>query len=231
MNLKYILVVPKPLERLHLSQNLKKIDGITLKAEFSNGIDALNYLDYNSVDIVFLASNLPIYSGFEFLKRLKDPNYIILLTDNPKDALKAFSFGLIDCIAPPFDMSRLNLSIERIKEKKEIDFLMSSEKNRHILIKSNLKTEKILLNKIFWIEAMGDYVKVVTKDKKYLVLSTMKAFLSKLPENQFIRIHKSYIVNLKKVIHHTSNTVKILGESLPLSRNHKKYFQATYNRF
>ena len=107
----------------------------------------------------------------------------------PSKRVQAGNFGA--CLMA--DPKLVAECVERIKEKKEVDFLMSSEKNSHILIKSNLKTEKILLNKILWIEAMGDYVKVITKDKKYLVLSTMKAFLSKLTENQFIRIHKSMI--------------------------------------
>ncbi|MGD2004867.1 MAG: LytTR family DNA-binding domain-containing protein [Flavobacteriaceae bacterium] len=229
MNLSYILVVPKPLERLHLSQLLKKIDGLTLKAEFSNAIDALNYLNYNSIDFIFLASDLPVYSGFEFLKKVKDPIEVILLTNDAKDALEAYSMNILDCIAPPLSLKRLNLSVNKIKDKKQFQFLVADEKHKFVVVKSNLKTEKILLSSIFWIEAMGDYVKIITQEKKYLVLSTMKDFLQKLPQNQFVRIHKSYIINLNKVLHHTSNSVNILGQSLPLSRNHKKYFQTTYS--
>lgn len=229
MNLSYILVVPKPLERLHLTQLLKKIDGFTLQGEFSNAIDALNYLNYNGVDVIFLASDLPVYSGFEFLKKLKDPADVILLTSNPADALMAYSMNLLDCITPPYSEKRLTLSYQKIFDKKQYQYLVADEKNKFIVVKSNLKTEKIRLDRIYWIEAMGDYVKIITREKKFLVLSTMKDFLSKLPQNQFIRIHKSYIVNLKKVLHHTAKSVHILGHSLPLSRNHKKYFESIYS--
>jgi len=231
MNLSYILVVPKPIERLHLTQLLKKIDGFSLKAEFSNAIDALNFLNYNTVDVIFLASDLPVYNGFEFLNKLKDPADVILLTNDPKDALRAYSLNLLDCISPPYTLKRLMLSHQKIADKKQLQYLIADEKQQFIVVKSNLKTEKIKLDQIHWIEAMGDYVKIITPEKKYLVLSTMKDFLSKLPQNQFIRIHKSYIVNLKRVLHHTANTVNVQGRSLPLSRNHKKYFQSTYSNF
>jgi DNA-binding LytR/AlgR family response regulator len=72
---------------------------------------------------------------------------------------------------------------------------------------------------------MGDYVKIITLEKKYLVLSTMKAFMEKLPENQFLRIHKSFIINLNKVVNYTSSTVNVDGDDLPISRNRKKDFR------
>jgi len=229
MNLNYILVVHKPLERLHLTQLLKKIEGFTLKEEFSNAIDALNYLNYNVIDVIFLASDLPVYNGFEFLKKLKDPADVILLTNDPNDALKAYSMNLLDCITAPYTQKRLTLTYEKIVDKKQFQYLIADEKNKFIVVKNNLKTEKIRLDRIYWVEAMGDYVKIITQERKFLVLSTMKDFLSKLPQNQFIRIHKSYIVNLKKVMHYTAKSVHVLGHSLPLSRNQKNHFESIYS--
>ena len=95
-------------------------------------------------------------------------------------------------------MSRVEKSVKRVIIK--IKALLEREKSHIIEIKHNLRTEKIPAAKIKWIEAMGDYVKIITPEKKYLVLSSMKVFLGKLPENQFLRIHKSFIINLNKVI-------------------------------
>jgi DNA-binding LytR/AlgR family response regulator len=97
--------------------------------------------------------------------------------------------------------------------------------------KCNFKSEKLQANSIRWIEAMGDYVKVVTKNRNYMVLSTMKSFLNKLPDNQFVRIHKSYIVNLKKVINYTTRNVNTDGEILPLSRKQKRIFKENFINF
>ena len=100
-----------------------------------------------------------------------------------------------------------------------------------IYFKCSLKSEKVLVNNVKWIESMGDYVKIVTQNKNYVVLSSMKAFISRLPENQFVRIHKSYIINLKKVINHDSNNVFIDGKILPLSRNKKLIFKENFAKY
>ena len=101
MLLNYIIIDPNPIQRIHLLQFFKKIQNLKLNGEFSNAIDAQNYLKYNKVDLIFLSAKLPVYSGFEFIEKLCDPNEIILLTEQPQDALRAFEIGLTDCIAPP----------------------------------------------------------------------------------------------------------------------------------
>ena len=106
-----------------------------------------------------------------------------------------------------------------------------TKKEYTIHFKCNFKTEKVSANNIRWIEAMGDYVKIVTSKKTYMVLSTMKSFLDKLPHGQFVRIHKSYIINLNKVINFTTNTVNTDGKCLPLSRKQKGEFKETYLNF
>ena len=93
--------------------------------------------------------------------------------------------------------------------------------SEHIFVKSNLKKRKIYINEIKWIEALGDYVKLITNDKSFVILSTMKAFEKELPKKVFLRIHKSYIVNLKKVERYDSKHVEIEKIKLPLSRTRK----------
>ena len=231
MLLNYILIDPNPIQRLHLLQFFKKINTLSLKAEISNAIDAHNFLNYNTVDLIFLSAKLPVYSGFDFIDKLCDPNEIILLTEQPQDALRAYDLGLTDCIAPPYSLKRMEKSVERVISKIKNSKEVKKDKGHIMEIKHNLTTEKIPTSKINWIEAMGDYVKVITPDKKYLVLSTMKAFMNRLPENQFLRIHKSFIINLDKVVNYTSTTVNIEGSDLPLSRNRKKDFRQTISQF
>lgn len=230
MLLNYIIIDPNPIQRIYLLQFFKKIKILKLKAEFSNAIDAHNFLNYNTVDLIFLSAKLPVYSGFDFIEKLCDPNEIILLTEQPKDALRAYDLGLTDCIAPPYSLSRMEKSVERVVSKIKAGVETKKEKSHIIEIKHNLTTEKIPTARIKWIEAMGDYVKVITPEKKYLVLSTMKAFMNKLPENQFLRIHKSFIINLNKVVNYTAKTVNIEGSQLPVSRNRKKDFRQTISQ-
>ncbi len=231
MPLNYILVDPNPIKRLHLTQVLKKIKNLNLVDEFSNAVEAQNFLDYNSVDLIFLSAQLPVYSGFDFIEKLKDPTEIVLMTEEAEDALRAFDLNLADCISPPFSLERIAQSVSRIEQKIKVNQSILNKVDEFIEIKHNLKTEKIAIDHIQWIEAVGDYVKIITSKKKFMVLSTMKNFLNRLPEEQFLRIHKSYIINLKKVINYSASSVNIENKDFPLSRTQKKHFRLTVSKF
>ena len=231
MPLNYILVDPNPIRRLHLTQVLKKIKNLNLVDEFSNAVEAQNFLDYNSVDFIFLSAQLPVYSGFDFIEKLKDPTEIVLMTEEAEDALRAFDLNLADCISPPFSLERIAQSVSRIEQKIKINQSILNKVDEFIEIKHNLKTEKIAIDHIQWIEAVGDYVKIITRKKKFMVLSTMKNFLNRLPQEQFLRIHKSYIINLKKVINYSASSVNIENKDFPLSRTQKKQFRLSVSKF
>ena len=231
MLLNYILVDPNPIRRLYLSQILKKVKTLNFIAEFSNAVEAQNFLNYSSVDLIFLSAKLPVYNGFDFIERLKDPTEIILMTEQAEDALRAFDLNLADCISPPFSLERIEQSIARIEQRIKLSLSITKKTNDFIEIKHNLKTEKIAIDQIQWIEAVGDYIKIITHKKKFLVLSTMKDFLTRLPQEQVSRIHKSYIINLKKVINYSSSSVNIENKDFPLSRTQKKQFRLLLSRF
>ena len=231
MKLSYIYIDSNPLERLHFIQILKHFSEIKLKAEFSDAVNANDYLNYNAVDFAIVSSELQVNDVFDFVQQLKDNIEIILLTKEPMDAIKSYEMGFTDCLLKPINKDRLKFSIERLVNKIEFQKDLLKKKEHLIHFKCNFKSEKLIINNIRWIEAMGDYVKVVTKSRNYMILSTMKSFLTKLPENQFIRIHKSYIVNLEKVINFSPRNVNIDGELLPLSRKQKREFKETFLNF
>jgi DNA-binding LytR/AlgR family response regulator len=117
-------------------------------------------------------------------------------------------------------MARFDASVKRAVAKYE-QMHKINEDEEHIFVKSNLKKRKVILNDIKWIEALGDYIKLVTDEANIVILSTMKAFEKQLPEDKFLRIHKSYIVNLEKIEKFNSKNVEVSGRSIPLSRNKK----------
>ena len=231
MKLNYIFIDANPVNRLQSLQVLKNFPQIKLNAEFSDMFNAKEYLNYNSVDFIIISSDLPIHDGFEFVSQLKYEIEIILLTKTPMDAIKSYERGFMDCLLMPITKNRFKRSIDRLSHKLECQKILNEKKEYMIHFKCNFKAEKLQVNNIRWIEAMGDYVKVVTRNKSYMVLSTMKSFLNKLPKNQFIRIHKSYIVNLKKVINYTTRNVNTDGEVLPLSRKQKSIFKENFLNF
>ena len=231
MKLKCIYIDSNPVDRLQFLQTLKHFPEIILDAEFSNVLNAKEYLNYNSIDFAIVASDLPICNVFEFVEQLKDDIEIILLTKTPMDAIKSYEKGYIDCLLKPVSKERFKNSIDRLLDRFELLRIIREKKEYVVHFKCNFKSEKVRANNIRWVEAMGDYVKIVTENKNYMVLSTMKSFLDKLPKNQFIRIHKSYIVNLKKVINFTTTNVNTDGEMLPLSRKQKSIFKENFINF
>ena len=231
MNLDYTYIDSSQLDRLHFLQTLKHFPEINLKAEFSDAFHAKEYLNYNSVDFVIISADFPVYDGFEFVDQLKDDIQIILLTKKPLDAIKSYDMGIMDCLLKPVTKDRFKNSIDRLINRIECQKIILEKKEHLVHFKCNFKSEKLETGNIRWVEAMGDYVKVVTKNKNYVVLSTMKSFLEKLPKNQFVRIHKSYIVNLKKVINYTARNVNTDGEVLPLSRKQKGVFKENFLNF
>ena len=229
MHLNGILVVANAVERLKICQLFANIENITLLDEFDTAVGASEFLTYNSVDFIVLKTDLPVYDGFDFIENLKHNVEIILIIKEPTDALKAFELGLIDCLPPSFKRDRLELGLSRIREKKIIEPQSSEAHDSTLVVRCNLKNEKIYLNAILWIEAMGDYIRIQTPTRKYVILSTMKQFMSRLPEHQFFRTHKSFIVNMDKIERYTPSEVEIAGELLPLSRSRKNEFQIRFS--
>ncbi len=172
--LRCVLIDANPVDRLQLGQIFKTLPNFTLTAEFSSAVDALDYLKYNKVDVLVLHAQLPVFNGFDFIDRLKDEVEVILTTTQANDAITAFQYGLVDCLQKPFSNQRFLLALQRVEKKIAKEQLLNQTEQQSILVRSDFKNVKILLNDIKWIEAMGDYIKIVTDQKKYLVLSTIK---------------------------------------------------------
>jgi len=201
---------------------VKEHPALTLIAEYSSAVDTKKGLNDTEVDLIFLDIEMPIINGFELLDVLKNKPQIIFVTGKTEYAFKAFDYDATDYLQKPITQERFNLGVEKALEYHRLKFENNAAEEEYIFIKSNLKKRKIFINNILWIEALGDYIKLVTNDESYVILSTMKAFEKEVEEYSFLRIHKSYIVNLKKIKRFNSKFVEINTENIPLSRNKKK---------
>ncbi len=194
---------------------------LEIVGEYKNAIDAKIGFASTEIDLIFLDIEMPILSGFDLLDDLTRKPQVIFVTGKTKYAFKAFDYDAVDYLRKPISKERflnaVHKAITNYKLKNEEGF----DDEDFIFVKSNLKKRKVFLNELKYIEALGDYVKLVTDYDSLVVLSTMKAFQSLLPEERFLRIHKSYIVNLDKVQRYNSKTIELEKEKLPLSRNRK----------
>ncbi|MCK0145921.1 LytTR family DNA-binding domain-containing protein [Arenibacter sp. F26102] len=218
--LKCILIDDSTLQRRAVAKIIKEHSKLELINEFDNGLDAKNDIGSNIIDLIFLDIEMPGFNGFDLLESLEHKPQVILISGNPNYAMKAFDYDVTDYLQKPVDKNRFDLSIKKAINKFDLQNAEEVELE-YIYVNSNLKKTKLFLNEIMWIEAYGDYVKIITNEKKTLILSTMKAFAKQLPQNKFLRIHKSYTVNLEKIENFNGSTVEINGQVIPLSR-HKK---------
>lgn len=220
--LKCAVVDDSSLQRLSIVKLIKDHPALKLVAEYNNAIETKNGLLDIDVDLIFLDIEMPILSGFDLLDDLPNKPQIIFVTGKTKYAFKAFDYDAVDYLHKPISKERfLNavskaINLYRLKHEG-----VPVEDDNYIFVKSNLKNRKVFLNKLKYIEALGDYVKFVTEKDNFVVLATMKSFENQLPSNKFLRIHKSYIVNLDKIERYNSRNIEIDKQQIPLSR-HKK---------
>ena len=209
------------LQRLSIVKLIENHQSLNLVAQYNNAIEAKEGIATSDIDLIFLDIEMPILSGFDLLDDLTVKPQIIFVTGKTKYAFKAFGYDAIDYLRKPISKERflnaVHKAVTNYKLKNEEGF----DEEDFIFVKSNLKKRKVFLNELRYIEALGDYVKMVTEHDSLVVLSTMKAFEALLPEDRFLRIHKSYIVNLDKVIRYNSKVIELEKEELPLSRNRK----------
>lgn len=215
------IVDDSTLQRLSIVRLIDNHPSLNLVAEYNNAIEAKIGLVSTEIDLVFLDIEMPILSGFELLDDLTKKPQIIFITGKTKYAFKAFDYDAVDYLRKPISKERflnaVHKAVSNFKMKNEEGF----DDEDFIFVKSNLKKRKVFLNELKYIEALGDYVKLVTENDSLVVLSTMKAFEALLPEDRFLRIHKSYIVNLDKVERYNSKVIELENQQLPLSRNRK----------
>jgi len=172
---------------------------LRLVAEYNNAIETKNGLLETKVDLIFLDIEMPILSGFDLLDDLIHKPQIIFVTGKTKYAYKAFNYNAIDYLRKPITKDRFTNAVYKAISLHKLRTEGAIEDDDYIFVKSNLKKKKVILNELKYITALGDYVKLVTVHDPIIVLATMKSFVAQLPPERFMRIHKSYIINIDKV--------------------------------
>ncbi|SHJ67977.1 two component transcriptional regulator, LytTR family [Arenibacter nanhaiticus] len=228
MKLRSVIVDDSSLQRIAVAKLINDHPNLLLVAEYSNALEARKGIESNEIDLIFLDIEMPIINGFDLLESMSSRPQVVLITGKADYALKAFDYDVTDYLHKPLSSARFNISVKRAVGKYE-QLNKVNENEEHIVVKSNLKNRKVFLDDIKWIEALGDYIKLVTDDANIVILSTMKSFKQKLPEDKFLRIHKSYIINLDKIEKYTSKNVEVSGKQIPLSRNKKTELMEALN--
>lgn len=219
--MKYSSIIVEDLQAAadFLKKYCEKSGIIDVQAHFLNAEDALVFLSENLVDLIFLDVEMPGASGFELMDQLVYTPQVILTTSKTEYAYDAFQYNVTDYLKKPFTYQRFLESIQKIEKKKEEDDTTSD--NNHIFIKSDGKLIRLQNDDILYIESMGDYVKFITTEKKYITHNTIKNLETKVDPIRFMKVHRSYIVNLSRIDDIQENMLYIKGTMIPISKAHK----------
>jgi two-component system, LytTR family, response regulator len=225
MKLNCVVVDDSSIQRILVTKLVDSHNSLKLVGDFSNAIETKNCLANKTVDLLFLDIEMPVIDGFNFLDGLKEKPQIIFITAKAEYAVKAFDYDATDYLQKPITRERFNVAIKRALSLHQLRRDSLDEEPEHIFIKSNLKKLKIYTSKIKWVEAYGDYIKVITDTDVHMVLTTMKLFETDLPRDRFIRVHKSFIVNIDKIERFNSKYAEIGPTKIPLSRHKKEMLE------
>jgi len=228
MKIKCLVVDDEPLARDLMRSHLEKLENFEIVAECSDAMKALQALRNYKVDLMFMDIQMPQITGIEFLKTLKNPPRVIFTTAYREYAVDGFELDVVDFLLKPITFERFLKSVNKYflltrEDVKVNSFSHSSapKEDDFIYVKENKKVVKIYLNEILYIEGLSEYVQIYTENKKLVTKTSMTNMEEKLPDSDFMRIHKSFIVSLNKIEAFTSTTIDIPGKELPIGRSYK----------
>lgn len=241
-----IIIDDESLARQISKKYLSRHDNIEILAECSNGFDAIKKINELKPDIIFLDIQMPKLNGFEMLELIEDPPIIIFTTAYDHFAIKAFEVSAVDYLLKPFSEERFDQALikaiklmdDRFKQDDSIRNIIAEHDKKietleRVVIKDGGKINIIPISEIRWIEAQDDYVMIHSNQGKFLKQKTMKYFEDHLEETQFVRIHRSHIINLSFLQHleqQESESYKIIlknGTELPVSKSGLARLKAT----
>ena len=225
-----IIIDDEATARAIITQLCSNISSLNVLEEFPNAMQAIKYLNSNAVDLIFLDIHMPDFTGFDFIDTIKNPPKIVLTTSDPNFAIQAFGYDcIVDYLVKPITPERFKKAIDKaeaIKPKITTDNKKSSgqietSSGNDLYVNIDRRLIKIDIPSIYLVEAKGDYIQIKTEDKNYTVHSTLKKIEEKLPDSLFLKIHRSYIINVDKIIDIEDNSVLIKKDVIPVSRSNR----------
>ena len=221
-----LVVDDEPLAIKLISSHIQQIEVMEIVASCKNALQALEILRNEPIDLMFLDIHMPQVSGLDFLRTLTHPPKVILTTAYREYAIEGFELDVVDYLLKPVSFERFLKSVNKYFERMETRVLIHSAaaplpEEDFILIRDNKTIFKILLRNILYIEAFGEYMKIHTADKVHLSRETMHEMEEKLPNKHFLRVHKSFIVPVRKITAFSSFSVHIQSHEIPIGRSYK----------
>jgi DNA-binding LytR/AlgR family response regulator len=223
-----LIIDDEPLGIKLIRAHLDKLESFEVVGECKSALKAVEYLRTEKVDLIFLDVNMPEISGIEFLKTLSDPPYVIITTAYREYALEGYELDVVDFLLKPISFERFLKAINRYCNRSRTSPLQvgnnkgDSNEKKFVFIQDGKNVFRLLYDDIIYFEGYGEYVKVITLNKNYLVRDSLAEFEHKLSSDFFVRIHKSYLINIRKILGFNTNNVMVKNNELPIGRVYRE---------
>jgi DNA-binding LytR/AlgR family response regulator len=220
---KCIIIEDEPLAQNILKKYIADHPSLEIVSVCGDALEAQSILSHQKIELVFLDINLPKLSGINFIKTLLHPPLIIFTTAYPEFAVEGFELNAVDYLLKPFSFERFLRAVNKALEKLNAQLTRdtNSKKTSFVFLKADKKIHKVDLDTIFYIEAIGDYMKVVTDNGQLIVNETMKKLQEDLPSDSFIRVHKSFIISRNKIKFIEGNYIQVEDKSIPIGATYR----------
>ena len=217
-----IIVDDEQMARVIIKAHCDELKLLKVVGEFTNAMQAIKFLNENEIDLIFLDIHMPDFNGIDFIKTLKNPPKIILTTSDSQFAIEAFEYDfIVDYLLKPIELARFQKAIQKVQKHEPTSGKVKSDSEikNDFYVNIDRRLIQIHLESICIVEAKGDYIHIKTEEKNYVVHSTLTRIEEKLPDSLFLRVHRSFIINVRKIVDIEDNMVVIKREVIPVSRS------------
>jgi DNA-binding LytR/AlgR family response regulator len=226
MKVKCLLVDDEPLALRVVESHIERMNDLEVVAKCRNAMEAFEVLKQHKVDLMFLDIQMPGITGLDFLKNLRHRPAVVFTTAFRNYALEAFDLDVLDYLLKPISFERFFQCVQKYYQyagNESAVYKPKEEKSaEHIYVKQGKKATKIPLNEIIYIESLRDYIRIHTDEEKYMIKMTMCNMEKQLPENDFLRTHKSFMISVSKITALTPTRVFLGEKEIPIGRNYKQ---------
>jgi len=229
-----LIVEDEPLAAEVLQDYVSQVPFLTLSGVCGDAIYAMEKLQREKIDLIFLDIHLPKLKGLDFIKTLRNPPHIIIVSAYHEYALQGYEYNVIDYLLKPVEFSRFLMAVNKIRQAptttSAIQVTAEAAERPYIFFNVGKKRVKIFLDEILYIESLKEYVRIFTKAKSILTKFQLGQIESLLARNNFIRVHRSFIVAKDKIDAFTASDLEINGKQIPVGRSYKELVQAILDK-
>lgn len=234
MKIRTLIVDDEPLALQVLESYISQLPEMELVAQCGNAIEANNILQTEEIDLICLDIKMPQISGIDFLKSLKNPPLVIFTTAFSNYALESYNLDVLDFLLKPISFDRFMKAINKASERLSSKKHMNSTEDNYFYVKADKKLIRVKYEDIIYIEGLKDYVIIRVDDSRIVTLQTMKSLTDKLPSEHFIRVHRSYLVNVDRINSIMGNMIEVFEKGktkfIPIGKNYKDELMSTIER-